>query len=181
MTVARGSLGLVLLAVLTSASPSASAVELFAIEGPPSLGGDYYLGHLAGRVCYGKEGAGRCDWEVIRTDRGTLIRVSSSEADPYDRWYLGYDATGRDPGLILTREPREGSYWAIDKVTAAGAAPYDRTVHARGGPLSGWFLDAGQPAERRVDRAGREFPTVAAILTPAPKVVPRFHIFEIGP
>jgi hypothetical protein len=181
MTAARRSLGLALLAALLTAPPGAGAVELYGIEGPPSLGGGYYLGHVAGRVRYGKEGAGRRDWEVLRTDRGALIRVSSGEADPYHRWYLGYDATRRDPAVILTREPGEGSYWAIDKVTAADAAPYDRTLHARGGPLSGWFLDVGEPAERRVDKDGREFRTVAAVLTPSPRVVPRFHIFEIAP
>jgi hypothetical protein len=181
MTAARRSLGLALLAASLTAPKGAGAVELYGIEGPPGLGGGYYLGHVAGRVRYGKEGAGRRDWEVLRTDRGALIRVSSGQADPYHGWYLGYDATGRDPVVTLTREPGEGSYWVIDKVTAAGSAPYDRTLHVRGGPLSGWFLDVGEPAERRTDRDGREFRTVTAVLTPAPKVVPRFHIFEIAP
>jgi hypothetical protein len=185
MTAARRSLRLALLAVLVTAAydaaDGAGSLELYGIEGPPSLGEGYYLGHVAGRVRYGKEGAGRREWEVVRTDRGALIRVSSSEADPYNRWYLGYDATGRNPTVILTREPGEGSYWAIDKVTAADAAPHDRTLHVRGGPLSGWFLDVGEAAEKRVDKDGREFRVVAAVLTASPKVVPRFHFFEIAP
>jgi hypothetical protein len=181
MMVARRSLGLALLAALLTASTGAGALELYGIEGPPGLGGGYYLGHVAGQVRYGKEGAGRRDWEVVRTDRGALIRVSSSEADPYHGWYLGYDATGRDPAVILKREPGEGSYWAIDEVTAADTSPYDRTLHARGGPLSGWYLGVGEPAERRVDKDGREFRLVAAVLTASPRVVPRFYIFEIAP
>jgi hypothetical protein len=183
MTVPCRSLALALLAALLTAAQGAGAgaFVVYGIEGPPSLGGDYYLGHVAGRVRYGKEGAGRCEWEVVRTDRGAVIRVASSDADPYNRWYLGYDATGRDPTVILTREPGEGSYWAIDKVSAADAAPHDRTLHARGGPLSGWFLAVGEPAEKRVDKDGREFRVVSAVLTASPKVVPRFHIFEIAP
>ena len=185
MTAARRSLSLALLAALLTAAygagVGADGLELYGIEGPPDLGGGFYLGHAAGRVRYGKEGAGRREWEVIRTERGALIRVSSSEADPYNRWYLGYDATGRDPTAILTREPGEGSYWAIDKVTAPGAAPHDRTLHARGGPLSGWFLGVGGPAEKRLDKDGREFRLVAAVLTASPGVVPRFYIFEIAP
>jgi hypothetical protein len=180
MMATRRILGLVLLALLT-ASPAANALELYGIEGPPGLGGGYYLGHVSGRVRYGKEGAGRRDWEVVRTDRGALIRVSSGETDPYDRWYLGYDATGRDPAVILTREPGEGSYWAINQVTTGDSTCHDRTLHARGGPLSGWFLGVGEPAERRVDRDGREFSTVEVVLTPSPKVVPRFHLFEVAP
>jgi hypothetical protein len=183
MTAARRFLSLALLLALLTAGHGAGAgpLELYGIEGPPDLGGGYYLGHMAGRVRYGKEGAGRREWEIVRTDRGALIRVSSSEADPYNRWYLGYDATGRDPTLILTREPGDGSYWAIDKVPAAGAAPHDRTLHARGGPLSGWFLGVGEPTEKRVDQDGREFRMVAAVLTASPKVIPRFYIFEIAP
>jgi hypothetical protein len=150
-------------------------------RGPARLRGGYYLDHVGGRVRYGKEGAGRREWEVVRTDRGALIRVSSSEADPYNRWYLGYDATGRDPTVILTREPGEGSYWAIDKVITSDAASYNRTLHARGGPLSGWYLGVGEPAEKRVDKNGREFRMVAAVLAASPKVIPRFYILEIAP
>jgi hypothetical protein len=181
MTAAGRLLSLAVLLALLMAPPRAGAVELYGIEGPPELGGGYYLGHVAGRVRYGKEGAGRREWEVVRTNQGALIRVSSSEADPYNRWYLGYDATGRDPTVILTREPGEGSYWAIDRVTAPDAAPHDQTLHARGGPLSGWFLGVGAPAEKRVDKDGQEFRTVAAVLAATPKVVPRFYIFEIAP
>ena len=181
MTAARRFLSLALLSALLTAAHGASAIELYGIEGPPDLGGGYYLGHVAGRVRYGKEGAGRREWEIVRTDRGALIRVSSSEADPFNRWYLGYDATGRNPTVILTREPGDGSYWAIDKVTAAGAAPHDQTLHARGGPLSGWFLGVGEPAETRVDKGGQEFRLVAAVLTASPRVVPRFYIFDIAP
>jgi hypothetical protein len=181
MTAARRFLSLTLLLALLTAAHDAGALELYGIEGPPDLGGGYYLGHVAGRVRYGKEGAGRREWEIVRTDRGALIRVSSSEADPYNRWYLGYDATGRDPTVILTQEPGDGSYWAIDKVTADGAAPHDRTLHARGRPLSGWYLGAGEPAEKRVDQDGRGFRMVAAVLTASPKLVPRFYIFEIAP
>jgi hypothetical protein len=183
MTAARRSLSLALLAALLTAAQGAGggALELYGIEGPPELGGGYYLGHVGGRVRYGKEGAGRREWEVVRTNLGALIRVSSSESDPHNHWYLGYDAAGRDPTVILTREPGEGSYWAIDKVTVAAAAPHDRTLHARGGPFSGWFLGVGEPAEPRVDKDGREFRLVAAVLTASPKVIPRFHLFEIAP
>jgi hypothetical protein len=183
VTTARKRLRLALLAVFASAALGAGdgALELYGIEGPPSLGGGFYLGHTAGKVRLGKEGAGRRDWEVVRTDQGALIRVSSSEADPYNRWYLGYDATGRNPAVILTREPGDGSYWAIDKVTAADAAPHDRTLHAKHGPLAGWFLGVGEPAERRADKDGREFRMRTVVLDAAPKVVSRFYIFEIAP
>jgi hypothetical protein len=185
MTAARRTLGLALLAALLALAPragdGAGAADLYGIQGPPGLGADYYLGHVGGRVRFGKEGAGRCEWEVVRTDRGALLRVGSSEADPYNRWYLGYDAAGRDPAVILTRDPGEGSYWAIDKVTATDAAPHDRTLHARSGSLSGWFLSPGERAETRVDKDGREFRVAAAVLTASPREVPRFYIFEIAP
>jgi hypothetical protein len=185
MTPARRflSLGLALLSALLTAAhgTGAGTVDLYGIEGPHNLGEGYYLGHVGGKVRYGKEGAGRRDWEIVPTDRGALIRVSSGEADPYNRWYLGYDATGKDPTVILTREPGDGSYWAIGKVTAADAGPHDRTLHARGGPLSGWFLSVGEPADKRVDQDGREFRMVAAVLTASPKVIPRFYLFEIAP
>lgn len=155
------------------------AEELTGIQGPALLKGEFYLGHLDGKVRLGRDGAGRCDWAIRTTEQGTLVQVSSSKPDPYHGWYLGYDSMSK--AVILTKEPGDGSYWAIDKVTVDKLDSFDRTIHPKSGPLAGWYLDVGVPAEKHKDRTGKEFMLQTVVLFAKPKAVPRFYLFEIAP
>src|SRR5437660_12536627 len=97
-------------AVLVLAVGTAGAVQLYGIEGPPSLGTDYYLGTVKGEVRLTKIGGGREDWELTRTDKGTLIRLSEG-AEKRRGWYLSYDPEGKSKEVILAPQPGPGSYW----------------------------------------------------------------------
>lgn len=171
---------LMAIAVLGMAATTAEAVEIYGIEGPSSFRPGLFLAHFDGKVWFAEARAGRCDWELIRTSQGILLRVSSSETDPFHRWYLSYNP--RDDGkevLVLTREPVEESYWSADKVTSANLDPFDRTIHAKGGRFAGWYLDADPARGDNADSRGPR--TYAPVLKPRPEQTPRFYLFEIAP
>jgi hypothetical protein len=169
------------LAALALAATAACAVDVRGINGPPEVGTDYYLGVVDGQARLVKASETACDWEFVREKDGTLLRVNSGRSTKWEGLYLGYDPQGKDKAVILLEKPGPTTYWGVGKNSVLGKEPYTHAFGVKGGKLAGHILSVGDKAEELKDRQGRPFTAYRVVLSPNPKPIPRFYVFEIAP
>jgi hypothetical protein len=169
------------LATVFAGAPGLRADQVYGIDGPNTLGQDYFLGVVKGKVRLVKDGDGRRDWVFKETPNGTLIHLEPSKTYKYGGWYLSFHLKGKRKEVFLSKKPGPGSYWSVGRNGTAKDLPYTRTFNAAAGKLKGWTLSAGPKAQKLKDRNGRPFRAYRAVLKKNPKPVPRFYVFSIAP
>jgi hypothetical protein len=107
--------------------------------------------------------------------------MNSGWSTKWQGWYLGYDPQGKDKAVILLEKPGPTTYWGVGKNSVLGKEPYTYLINAHGGKLDGYYLSVGDKAEELKDLQGKPFTAYRVVLSPNPKPIPRFSIFEVSP